>query len=38
MLYLTEDEIQTVIEKNKVSIHYNDLIAEKDFSNVFLSL
>jgi hypothetical protein len=29
---------QTVIEKNKVSIHYNDLIAEKDFSNVFLSL
>ena len=29
---------QTVIEKNKVSIHYNDLIAERDFSNVFLSL
>ncbi|NNT72419.1 hypothetical protein HKT18_09355 [Flavobacterium sp. IMCC34852] len=29
---------QTVIEKNKVAIHYNDLIAEKDFSNVFLSL
>lgn len=29
---------QTVIEMNKVSIHYNDLIAEQDFSNVFLSL
>lgn len=29
---------QTIIEKNKVSIHYNDLIAERDFSNVFLSL
>jgi hypothetical protein len=29
---------QTVIEKNKVCIHYNDLIAEKDFSNVFLPL
>lgn len=29
---------QTIIEKNKVSIHYNDLITERDFSNVFLSL
>ncbi|MFZ4679140.1 MAG: NRDE family protein [Flavobacterium sp.] len=29
---------QTVIEKNKISIYYNDLIAEKKFSNVFLSL
>jgi hypothetical protein len=29
---------QTVIEKNKVTIHYNDLIAERDFSNTFISL
>ena len=29
---------QTIIEQNKVSIHYNDLIADRDFSNVFLSL
>lgn len=29
---------QTVIEKNKVEIHYNDLIAERDFSNTFISL
>jgi len=29
---------QTVIEKNKVSIHYNDLIAEQDFSNTFISV
>ena len=29
---------QTVIEKNKVEIHYNDLIAEKDFSNTFISV
>jgi uncharacterized protein with NRDE domain len=29
---------QTVIEKNKILIYYNDLIAEKKFSNVFLSL
>lgn len=29
---------QAVIEKNKVAIHYNDLIAEKDFSKTFLSL
>jgi len=29
---------QTVIEKNKILIYYNDLIAEKNFSNVFLSL
>ena len=29
---------QTVIEKNKVEIHYNDLIAERDFSNTFISV
>ena len=29
---------QTVIEKNKVVIHYNDLIAERDFSNTFISV
>lgn len=29
---------QTVIQKNKVAIHYNDLIAERDFSNTFISL
>ena len=29
---------QTVIEKNKVAIHYNDLIAERDFSNTFISV
>ena len=29
---------QTVIEKNKVQIHYNDLIAERDFSNTFISV
>lgn len=29
---------QTVIEKNKVDIHYNDLIAETDFSNTFISI
>lgn len=29
---------QTVIEKNKVTIHYNDLIAERDFSNIFISV
>ncbi|MCF6130322.1 NRDE family protein [Flavobacterium sp. AS60] len=29
---------QTVIEKNKVVIHYNDLIAEQDFSNTFISV
>ena len=29
---------QTVIEKNKVEIHYNDLIAERDFSNTFISI
>lgn len=27
---------QTVIENNKAEIHYNDLIAERDFSNSFL--
>lgn len=29
---------QTVIERNKVTIHYNDLIAEQDFSNTFISV
>ena len=29
---------QTVIEKNKIEIHYNDLIAERDFSNTFISV
>lgn len=29
---------QTVIEKNKVGIHYTDLIAERDFSNTFISV
>ena len=29
---------QAVVEKNKVSIHYNDLIAERDFSNTFISV
>jgi hypothetical protein len=29
---------QTVIQKNKVEIHYNDLIAETDFSNTFISV
>ncbi|MDI1318318.1 NRDE family protein [Flavobacterium sp.] len=29
---------QTVIKKNKVAIHYNDLIAESDFSNTFISI
>ncbi|QBZ97637.1 NRDE family protein [Flavobacterium sangjuense] len=29
---------QTIIEKNKVAIHYNDLIAEQDFSNTFISV
>ncbi|MDN3676423.1 NRDE family protein [Flavobacterium paronense] len=29
---------QAVIEKNKASIHYNDLIAETDFSNTFISV
>ena len=29
---------QTVIEKNKVEIHYTDLIAEQDFSNTFISV
>ncbi len=29
---------QTVIEENKVEIHYNDLIAEKDFCNTFISV
>ncbi|MCF6133123.1 NRDE family protein [Flavobacterium wongokense] len=29
---------QTVIEKNKVAIHYNDLITERDFSNTFISV
>ncbi|WP_293890135.1 NRDE family protein [Flavobacterium sp.] len=29
---------QAVIEKNKVEIHYNDLIAKQDFSNTFISV
>lgn len=29
---------QTVIEENKVRIHYKDLIAERDFSNTFISV
>lgn len=29
---------QAVVEKNKVTIHYNDLIAQQDFSNTFISL
>lgn len=29
---------QTVIEKNKVAIHYTDLIAERDFCNTFISI
>ena len=29
---------QTVIEKNKVAIHYTDLIAEREFSNTFISI
>jgi uncharacterized protein with NRDE domain len=29
---------QTVIEKNKVEIHYADLIAEKEYSNTFISI
>jgi uncharacterized protein with NRDE domain len=29
---------QTVIEKNKVTIHYADLIAEKEYANTFISI
>ncbi len=29
---------QTVIEKNRVEIHYSDLIAETEFSNTFISV
>jgi uncharacterized protein with NRDE domain len=29
---------QTVIEMNKVTIHYNDLTTEKDFSNTFITV
>ena len=29
---------QTVIDKNKVEIHYSDLIAGQDFSNTFISI
>jgi len=29
---------QTIIEMNKVEIHYTDLIAEKEFSNTFISI
>lgn len=27
---------QTVIEKNKIALHYHDLVAQKDFSNTFI--
>jgi predicted transcriptional regulator len=26
---------QTILEQNKVAIHYSDLIAEKEYTNVF---
>jgi uncharacterized protein with NRDE domain len=29
---------QAIVEKNKVEIHYTDLIAERDFSNTFISV
>ena len=29
---------QTIIEKNKIEIHYNDLVADTDFSNTFISV
>lgn len=29
---------QTILEQNKVAIHYSDLIAEKEYSNVFISV
>jgi hypothetical protein len=29
---------QTVIQQNKVAIHYSDLIAEREYSNVFISV
>lgn len=29
---------QAVVEKNKVTIHYNDLIDQQDFSNTFISV
>lgn len=29
---------QTILEQNKVSIHYNDLITEQDFSSTFISV
>lgn len=29
---------QTILEQNKVAIHYSDLIAEKDYSNIFISI
>ncbi len=29
---------QTILEQNKVAIHYSDLIAEKEYANVFISV
>jgi uncharacterized protein with NRDE domain len=29
---------QTILEQNKVAIHYSDLIAEKEYSNAFISI
>jgi hypothetical protein len=29
---------QTVLEQNKITIQYSDLIAEKEYSNVFISV
>lgn len=29
---------QTILEQNKVAIYYSDLIAEKEYSNVFISI
>jgi hypothetical protein len=29
---------QTVIQQNKVAIHYSDLIAEREYSNIFISV
>ncbi|MFN3754554.1 NRDE family protein [Flavobacterium sp.] len=29
---------QTILEQNKVTIHYSDLIAEKEYANVFISV
>ena len=34
----TSSITQTILEQNKVAIHYSDLIAEKDYSNIFISI